>query len=127
MVLALGAVTTDLVDAYRDHTVRRQVRATLAAVRPVERRVEETWAWARLIPRQTASVAPGPAARKVIEDVHVDPANGRVRVRFGPSLPELAGKAILMAPTIDAQHRTRWMCIPVDIPTAYLPLECRRG
>jgi hypothetical protein len=56
----------------------------------------------------------------------VSPDNGRLRVRFGASLPELAGKAILLAPARDAQQQVRWLCIPIDIPAPYLPPECRR-
>jgi hypothetical protein len=47
-------------------------------------------------------------------------------VRFGPSLPELNGKAILLAPIRNAQQQVRWLCVPVDIAAAYLPPECQR-
>ena len=40
---------------------------------------------------------------------------------------DLSGKTILLAPTVTATQQMRWVCIPVDIPTKYLPQECRRA
>jgi len=34
----------------------------------------------------------------VLDDVNVSPINGRVRLGLGPSVPELWGKTILLAP-----------------------------
>ena len=56
----------------------------------------------------------------------VSPLSGRVRLVLAPTLPELAGKAILLAPALDDTERVRWFCIPIDIPSKYLPAECRR-
>jgi hypothetical protein len=53
--------------------------------------------------------------------------NGRVRVALGPLIPELTGRSILLAPARDRDERIRWICVPVDIPTRYLPHECRAG
>ena len=73
----------------------------------------------RLLPRQTEHVGlrahPGAA---LIDDVHVNPASGRVRVALSTAVPALAGKTLLVAPTRDAFDRWQWMCVPVDIPAA---------
>ena len=121
-----GAVSHDLLNAWHEHTVRQQVIATLAAVRSVEHDVETNWQTARLVPRQTGALTSGSVARHLVEDVDVSPENGRLRVRFGPSVPELNGKAILLAPIRNAQQQVRWLCVPVDIPAAYLPPRCQR-
>ncbi len=126
MAVIAAGVSHDLSAAWRDHVVRQQVMATLGAIRAVERDVENNWMTARLVPRQTGSLSWGSVARAVVDDVHVSPENGRMRVRFGPSLPELDGKAILLAPTRNAQQQVRWLCIPVDIAQRFLPRECRR-
>ncbi len=126
MAVIAGGVSHDLNVAWREHVVRQQVMATLAAVRALERDVETNWMTARLVPRQTGALSRGSIAKTVVSDVHVSPDNGRLRVRFGPSLPELDGKAILLAPTRNAQQQVRWLCIPVDIGQKYLPAECRR-
>lgn len=126
MALIAGAVSHDLVGAWREHVVRQQVIATLAAVRGLEEEVEATWMTARLVPSQLGSLSHGSVAKSIVEDVNVSPENGRLRVRFGGSLPELQGKAILLAPVRTAQQQVRWLCVPVDITPEFLPPECRR-
>jgi len=126
VALIAGAVSHDLTAAWREHVVRQQVIATLAAVRGLEEEVEANWLTARLVPSQIDAVAHSSIANAIVEDVNVSPDNGRLRVRFGPSLPELEGKAILLAPVRTAAQRVRWLCVPVDIAPELLPPECRR-
>ena len=112
--------------AYVDLGIRAQVAQTLASVRSLQNDIEATWTSARLLPRQSdhAVVRLQPGA-SLIADLDVDPASGRVRVALGPSVPELAGRTILLAPRRDAQDRVQWLCVPIDIPSRYLPKECR--
>lgn len=111
---------------YVDLDVRRSVVESLAAVRDVQRQIEENWPSARLVPRQTANeTVRAHAGGRLIEDVNVSPATGRVRVAWGPTVPQLAGKTVLLAPTLDAQDHVRWVCVPVDIPERHLPRACR--
>lgn len=127
LALVSAAIGLDLKGAFHEHNIRQQVLTSLRAVRNVEEQVEANWTTARLVPRQTGSVLQDhPNAGAILEDVHVSPENGRLRVRFGDSVPELAGKTILLAPLRDPQQRVRWLCIPVDIPRPLLPLDCRR-
>jgi hypothetical protein len=56
----------------------------------------------------------------------VDPANGRLRLTFAPSIAALAGKSLVLAPVIDAQQRLHWLCVPIDIAPRLMPPECRR-
>ena len=53
--------------------------------------------------------------------------NGPVRLSVGASIPELAGKAILLAPAVDRRDRVQWFCVPVGIPDRFLPKSCRTG
>lgn len=122
-----GAVLADLRGAWHEHQVRGVVLASLDAVRAVEDQVEASWSSnARLVPTQTAAVAARSSAGWAIEDVHVSPGNGRLRVTFNQAVPELAGKSLLLAPTRDARQRVRWVCVPVAIEPIYLPEGCRR-
>lgn len=121
-----GSVSHDLAVAWREHVVRQQVSATLAAVRGLEEDVEANWTTARLVPSQLEAVSHSSVATAVVEDVNVSPENGRLRVRFGPSLPELDGKVILLAPVRAANQRVRWICVPVDIAPQLLPPKCQR-
>lgn len=126
--LVYAAVLADLRGAWREHQVRSVVLASLEAVRTVESQVEATWSVnARLVPTQTAAVAGASGAAWAIDDVHVNPGNGRLRITFNDAFPELAGKSLLLAPTRDARQRVRWLCIPVAIEPIYLPESCRRA
>lgn len=106
---------------YADHVVRLQVTDTIAAVRWVQQRVE-----AELERGGEPDVAvAGPTAAPTLDNLDVSPSSGRVRLWFGPAVPELAGKWILLAPARADGERVRWLCIPVDIPARYLPRSCR--
>ena len=63
----------------------------------------------------------------LVDFVEISPVNGRVRLTFGPLIPELSGSIILLAPVLDLRQQLRWICVPVGIPTRYLPRECRKG
>lgn len=125
--LVYAAVLADLRGAWREHQVRGVVLGSLEGARAVQEQVEASWSSnARLVPTQTAAVAARTSAAWAIEDVHVSPGNGRLRVTFNQALPELAGKSLLLAPARDSRQRVRWVCVPVGIEPHYLPESCRR-
>ncbi len=126
LLIALGGSFDKLREAYVDHAVRTTVTESLTAVRWLQQEVEEQW-WRFGVPSR-----PPEAVRQLarasapdLADVSVSETNGRVRLGLGRSIPELAGKAILLAPSVDAWQRVHWLCIPIDIPQKYLPKECR--
>ena len=127
ILLALYVVIPGLQSARAEQVVRSHITEGLAAMQPLQRQLE---AWfASPLP----STAPdfelpqaGPGAA-FLEVVDVDLTNGRVRLSLRPSIPELSGRSILLAPALDHRHQVRWVCIAVDIPARYLPPECRQG
>jgi hypothetical protein len=126
LAVALAMVGPGLRASYDDARVRAKVGASLAAARALQDEVVATWTTSRLVPRQTDNDAlRSHQGARHISEAEVSPANGRVRLVLAPSLPELAGKAILLAPALDGRERVQWLCIPVDIPARYLPAECR--
>jgi len=128
LIVALSPVAPRLFAAYAEHVVRAQIAASLSALSPLKREVEEQWSYFVSMPRPLADAAV--VARRWTEffdDVTVNPITGRLRVGLGPSIPELWGKTILLAPATDWLQRIHWTCIPVDIPRHYLPKECRAG
>ncbi|CAG0992281.1 hypothetical protein BURK1_02334 [Burkholderiales bacterium] len=112
---------------YVAHAARDAVATALASLTVVQDAVESAWdrtgtfAHARNVALLVAQ-----NDRRYVEDVAVSPSSGRVRVSLGPSVPGAAGKSILLAPAVDEDRQVRWMCVPVDIPTRYLPPACRR-
>jgi hypothetical protein len=122
----IALIVPPLATAYGDLSVRGQLASAIAAVHDLEREIEVTWKTARLVPKQTDHPAlRAHAGASLIEEVHVHPSTGRVRVALGAAVPELAGKTILFAPARGSDNRWHWVCVPVDIPARYLPPECR--
>ena len=128
LVAALSPVAPSMMSAYAEHAVRAQVAARLSALTPLKREVEEQLSYVAAMPGPFNEAAT--AARRwtqFLDDVSISPLNGRMRLALGPSIPELWGKTILLAPATDWLQRIHWTCIPVDIPRNYLPKECREG
>ena len=128
LALLLKITVPELSALHEQHVVRAKVAAGLAAVAPLQRQVEEQWQRTGSIPRRpdySAVVAQRNAP--YLETVDVSPATGRVRLGLGPATGEVAGKVLLLAPTVDAQLRIHWYCIPVDVPPQYLPRDCRQA
>jgi len=127
MLATLGGVVPVFKSAYSDHLVKTRIAASIAAMRPLQRQLEE-WFMSR---------SPDDAPAIAMSETHVDTpqldkvnvslVNGRVRLAIDSSIPELSGRSILLAPAIDRWLEVRWICIPVDIPERYLPQECKQG
>lgn len=127
MVLAATLLAPPIRAEYAAHAARETVATTLASLKVVQDAVEAAW-------NRTGSIAHASATAALVassdggyvENVSVSPSTGRVRVSLGPSVPGAAGKRIVLAPAVDDERRVQWMCVPVDIPSRYLPESCRR-
>jgi hypothetical protein len=126
LVAALAPLAPRIHSAYEEHAVRAQIAASLSALLPLQDEVEERISYFSAIPNPLGEAAM--VARrwtKFLDDVTISPNSGRLRLSLGPSVPELWGKTILLAPAKDWLERIHWTCIPVDIPRKYLPKACR--
>lgn len=120
----LAAIGPLLTTAYDEHAVRVKVGKALAGLAPIQRQVEESWLALRHWPRQGIEF-PARAGAVLFDEISVDRETGRVKLAVGASIPELAGRAILLAPAVDRSDRLRWFCVPVGIPDRFLPQACR--
>jgi hypothetical protein len=126
LLLLAEATVPDLRVLYGQHVIRSQVAAGLAAVAPLLRQVEDSWQRSASIPRRPDYAAvQAHRGATFLDAVDLSPTNGRVRLVLGSALGELSGKALLLAPAVDARQRIRWYCIAVDAPQRYLPQDCR--
>lgn len=128
IILAFYVATPSLQMAYADRLVRTHVTQVLSAIDPIKLQIEQWWTRSSTdrVPPDYQAIAKKRGAQ-FLEGVDVSLANGRVRLALGPLIPELSGRSILLAPTVDPQQQVRWICVPVGIPTRYLPQECREG
>ena len=127
ILLAAFVAAPSLHTAYADRIVRTRVAEVLAITEPLQRQVEAWWGLSRPASIDADRDAAGAQRRaELVEDVDVSPVNGRVRLTLGPSIPELSGRFILLAPALDLRQQLKWICVPVGIPARYLPRECRK-
>src|SRR2546427_630259 len=111
--------------AHHAHDMRVKLEQVMAAVKPLQRQVEQDWALTRSIPqRPDYGAVRTHQAFALVGGVDLNPRNGRVRVDLGNAVPELQGRSLLLAPAVDAWQEVRWLCVPIDIPTAYVPAAC---
>jgi len=127
IALAANVVAPSVRGAWFEHEVRAKVAAALASVQPLQQQIEDSWNRVRAIPlKLDVDSLRVQAATAYFAEVSFRPANGRLRLGLGQSIPELFGRSILLAPAVDPSQRIRWTCIPVDIPAKYLPKECSK-
>jgi hypothetical protein len=126
LLLCVGSIIGPrLQSAYHAHGMRVKLEQVIAVVKPLQRQVEDSWARTRSIPqRPDYGAVEAHQAYALVEGVNLNASNGRVRVDLGGALPELRGRSILLAPVVDAWQKLRWLCVPIDIPTAYVPAAC---
>ena len=127
MLTALGVVVPVFKSAYSDQLVKTRIAESIAAMRPLQRQLEE-WFMSRS-PDDAPAIALSETRVDAppVDKVTVSLVNGRVRLALDSSIPELSGRSILLAPAIDRRLQVRWICIPIDIPERYLPQECKQG
>jgi hypothetical protein len=125
-LLCVGSVIGPrLQSAYHAHSLRSTLGQVIAAVKPLQRQVEDHWARAHAIPqRPDYTAVRAHQAYALFDGVDLNARNGRVRIDLGSAVPELEGRSILLAPAVDAWQKLHWLCIPIEIPVAYVPATC---
>jgi hypothetical protein len=126
LLLCIGSVIGPrLQSAYHAHDMRARLEQVIAAVMPLQRQVEDYWARVHAIPRlPDYDAVRTQRAYALVDRVNLNARNGRVRIDLGGSMPELQGRSILLAPAVDAWQKLHWLCVPIDIPVAYVPATC---
>ncbi|HEX8012907.1 MAG TPA: pilin [Casimicrobiaceae bacterium] len=113
--------------AYQEQGVRAKVLQAIGAMKPLQRQVEDNWARTHSIPqRPDYGAVRKQEGYTFVQAVDLNAGNGRVRFVLGSAVPELQGRSILLAPAVDGWQKLRWLCIPIDIPVAYVPAACAR-
>ena len=111
--------------AFHEHSVRAKLAHAVSAMKPLQRQVEDDWTRRHSIPErpdfEAVRAHEGYASVRAID---FNTSNGRVRFELGPAVPEVQGRSILLAPALDGSQKVQWLCIPIDIPIAYVPAAC---
>ena len=127
-LLAVFVAAPSLQSAYADRIVRTRVAEVLAIMAPLQQQGSTWWGSSTSTAVVEVYENVGEQLRAaLVDNVEVSPVTGRVRLTLGPSIPEIAGRVILLAPALDPSQQLQWICVPVGIPARYLPQECRKG
>jgi len=127
LLLVASLAGARLQSAYHEHGIRSKVAEAIAAMKPLQRQVEDDWASTRSLPqRPDYSAVQAEKGSALVQAFELSVRSGRVRFDLGPAVPELQGRSILLAPAPDGWQKLRWLCIPIDIPVVYLPAMCGR-
>src|SRR5260221_337043 len=80
---------------YETHTIRAQLAETLAAVKLLQREIEESWQRSNAVPRTLDhAVTFVRIGGDLIDSVNFNPFSGRLRVALGSAIAKLSGKNI---------------------------------
>ncbi len=125
LALMFTLAAPDLDTLYQESQVRFGLAESIAAVKPLQQEIEATWLASGVFPPQIDyTPVRSYLGATFLDAVNLSATNGRLRLLLGPAVSELSGKAILLAPTVDAAQHIQWLCIPVDVPARYLPPDC---
>jgi len=126
ILLALQVLIPSLQATYADQVVRARIAESLAAIQPLQRQLEEWFVSRSPFDAPDFALTQVRPGVELVDPVNVSLTSGRVRLALGALTPELSGRSILLAPTLDRRQQVRWICVPVDVPARYLPRECRQ-
>jgi hypothetical protein len=124
----LAAVLLPRVEAmFTERSVRAKVATLLAVIEPLQQSVEAGWADRKPVRLSLADAASlVERSGNLLESISVNPTNGRLSLVLGSAVAELAGRHILLSPTVAAPQQLAWICVPVGIAAKYLPVDCRK-
>ena len=126
ILLVLQVLIPSLQATYADQVVRARIAESLAAIQPLQRQLEEWFVSRSPFDAPDFALTQVRPGVELVDPVNVSLTSGRVRLALGALTPELSGRSILLAPTLDRRQQVRWICVPVDVPARYLPRECRQ-
>ena len=123
LVLALiGVALAVAIPIWRDSQLRQPLEAAFAHANKASQAVGRYMETKRSAPPSLADAGfsePLPAA---IGQLAIDPGNGELQVTV--ALADLRGKRFSLAPTVAADGKVSWRCLPGEIPVRLLPKQC---
>jgi len=124
VIAIIGILAAVALPAYQDYTVRAKIIGALSEGNKASAAVAAYYYKNDAVPKtfQDAGVTP-PSPGNILRGMTIDPGGViRIELAFSP----IEGKAVLLAPSLDAQKKIVWKCTSQDIPQKYLPMQCRQ-
>ncbi len=127
VVAIIGILAAVAIPAYQDYTVRARISEGLGLASPAKTGVAEYFASEAVLATNNASVGLALAASingNAIRSVSISAGVIRITTANTNMPSEAQGKSWDLSP-ITSSGRVLWTCKTNDIPTKYLPAECR--
>jgi len=121
-IAVIGILAAVALPAYQDYTVRAKIAGALKEGNSAAAAVGDYYNRTRLLPPnlEAAGYAPSNPAYGAVT---LDAAKGIVRIQL--AFQPVAGKAILLLPSLDENKRVVWKCSGGEIEARFLPQACR--
>jgi len=110
------------VPAYQDYTVRAKIAGALAEGNSAAAAVGNYYNRTKLLPPNLEAAGYTPSST-AYGAVTLDAAKGIVRIQL--AFQPVAGKAILLVPSLDENKRVVWKCSSGEVEVRLLPRACR--
>jgi Zn-dependent protease with chaperone function len=124
VVAIIGILAAIAIPAYQDYIVRTQTAQAMGFGQVAAQQVASFYASNERLPRTLEEAGLEGALPPGVRQVAIDPGSGVVTLTMekGP----VAGKSLMMIPSVGADKRVQWRCASDDIPDKYLPVSCRQ-
>ena len=110
--------------AYQDYLIRSGLSEAAVVGSSAAEMVEKYYFENGEVPESLAAAGFDVALPRSVKDVAVDGSNGIVIVTV--AISDIAGKRLLLIPSLEKNMDINWKCIGGEIPSKYLPQQCRR-
>jgi len=124
-IAVLGILAAIALPAYQDYVIRGKLIASIAAADEAKLAVSEFYGQNHTMPDSLAAAgvtasttAPG------VKGIAFNKGSGTLTITY--SVPQLAGGALLLVPSVDASQNLVWHCTGRDIRERWLPTACRQ-
>jgi type IV pilus assembly protein PilA len=126
VIAIIGILAAIALPAYQDYTVRAQVSEAVIAAGACKSSVTEYYQTKGAFPGDNTAAGCTSQATQYVASVTVG-TGGVIVAKTTSALSNNAadGKEMKLTPTGTTEGAVDWACATVDMPTKYLPAECR--
>ena len=125
LIAVLGILAAIALPAYQDYTIRAKLSASVVAAYEAKLAVSEFYSLNHAMPDSLAAagVATAPTVPGM-KEIAFNKKSGALTITY--SVPQLAGSALLLVPSVDADQKLVWRCTSREIRERWLPKACRQ-
>jgi Tfp pilus assembly major pilin PilA len=123
VIAIIGILAAIALPAYQDYTTRAQISNTLVFSRQATAAVGEYITKNKAVPSNLAQAGFTESWPKTIRDLSINDKSGVMSITFAEPVA-IAGKKLLMVPSLDGQNGITWKCASEEIRKSFLPNAC---